>query len=181
MTALYDFSLIFALPDLKADPASYLDTLFEAGCDDATIGAGRSGMIGLDFSREAANAEEAVATAIRDTQNAIPGADLIEAGPDLVNLTDVASHLGVTKQNIRKYAAGEIRTINTSFPPPVYSGSPSLWHLYNVALWIKRNTKLRVQSTLLDITRETYKKNLERQKKSLDSCEKPLSQENHGT
>jgi hypothetical protein len=163
MTATYDFSLIFALPDQKADPTSYLDTLFEAGCDDATVGAGRPGMIGLDFSRAAASAGEAVATAIRDVRNAIRGADLIEAGPDLVNLSDVASHLGVTKQNIRKYAAGEIRTTKTPFPPPAYSGSPSLWHLYDIALWISANTKLKVRSELLEIAKITYKENLKAQ------------------
>jgi hypothetical protein len=175
MTAIFDFSLIFALPNRKADPVSNLDTLFEAGCDDATVGAGRPGMIGLDFSRQAATAEEAVATAIRDVQNAIPGADLIEAGPDLVNLTDVASHLGVTKQNIRKYAAGEIRAVNAAFPPPVYSGSPSLWHLYDVALWIMTNTKLIVHSELLDIAKVTYDQNLRLQKRHLDYGAEPIS------
>jgi hypothetical protein len=171
MTATFNFSLIFALPGATADPSSYIDALFEAGCDDATVGIGRPGMIGLDFSREAATAEKAIATAIRDVQRAIPGADLIEAGPDLVNLTDIASHLSTTKQNIRKYAAGEIRTVNSAFPPPIHSGSPSLWHLYDAAQWIKTNTKLRVQRELLDITRITYEENLKARKRHLDHLE----------
>jgi hypothetical protein len=42
MTSTFEFTLVFALPDAGADPASYPDALFEAGCDDATWGsAGR--------------------------------------------------------------------------------------------------------------------------------------------
>jgi hypothetical protein len=176
MPAMYDFSLIFALPDLQADPASYLDQLFEVGCDDATVGVGRPGIIGLDFSREAASAEEAVTTAIRDTQKGIPGAELIEARPDLVNLTDIASHLGVTKQNIRKYSAGEIRTIDIRFPPPAYSGSPSLWHLYEVALWIRANTRLKIRSELLHTAKVTYQENLKAQRRHFE-----ISSQNQGS
>ena len=181
MTAIYDFRLIFALPDPKADPASYLDILFEAGCDDATVGTGRPGMIGRDFSREAASAKKAVTTAIRDIRKAIPGTYLVEAGPDLVNLTDIASHLGVTKQNIRKYAAGEIRTVNAPFPPPVYSGSPNLWHLYNVIVWIGTNTKFELRRELLDIAKVAYEQNMTAQKRHLDYCEDLLGKENNGT
>ena len=168
MASMFDFSLIFTLPDPKADPSSYIDALFGAGCDDATVGAGRPGMIGLDFSREAATAKKAIATAIHDVQKAIPGADLIEAGPDLVNLTDMASHFDTTKQNIRKYAAGEIRTVTGAFPSPVHSGSPNLWHLYDAALWIKTNTRIIVRPELLEITRVTYEANLKAQKRHLD-------------
>jgi hypothetical protein len=171
MASMFDFSLIFTLPDPKADPSSYNDALFEAGCDDATVGAGRLGMIGLDFSREATTAKKAIATAIRAVQTAIPGADLIEAGPDLVNLSDIASHLGATKQNIRKYAAGEIHAVDGAFPSPVHSGSPNLWHLYAAALWIKTNTRIIVRPELLEVTRVTFEENLKAQKRHLDHSE----------
>jgi hypothetical protein len=81
----YEFELTFSLPDADADPASFLDALFEAGCDDATVGVGRRGAIGLDFTREAASARDAFSSAIEDVKRAIPGAVLVEAKPDLAN------------------------------------------------------------------------------------------------
>lgn len=61
-----------------ADPTAWLDALYETGCDDATVGVGKHGSIALDFSREAASAEEAIRSAIGDVQKAIPGAVLTE-------------------------------------------------------------------------------------------------------
>jgi pimeloyl-ACP methyl ester carboxylesterase len=127
MRAVFEFTLVFALPDADADPASCLDALFEAGCDDAAAGTDRPGMIALDFARAAVSAASAVASAIRDVRRAIRGAELIEIAPDLVNLTDIAGYLGVTKQNVRKYAAGETRRVKAPFPPPVFSDAPNLW------------------------------------------------------
>jgi len=74
----YNFELSFKLPGLDADGEQYLDALYEAGCDDAVIGIGRKGFIGADFSREAASIDLAVESAIRDVEQAIPGARLIE-------------------------------------------------------------------------------------------------------
>lgn len=82
MTA-YDFSLAFSLPDSGTEAEQYLDALFEAGCDDAVIGIGERGTIGLDFSREAESAEEAIQSAITNVQAAIPGAVLFEADTDI--------------------------------------------------------------------------------------------------
>ena len=47
----YDFGLHFKLADYKTDPSIYEDRLFEAGCDDALLGNGQRGYIGLDFIR----------------------------------------------------------------------------------------------------------------------------------
>lgn len=53
----YDFVLRFQLPESNDHPERYLDTLYEAGCDDATIGVGLPGYIALGFYREADSAE----------------------------------------------------------------------------------------------------------------------------
>lgn len=90
----YVFMLNFNLPAGDADPARFVDALFEAGCDDATVGVGCRGMIGLDFTREADSAEKALQSAVRAVQRAIPGAILVQAGPDLVGLTDMAEIYG---------------------------------------------------------------------------------------
>jgi len=47
MMALYDFTLKFALGQQGADPESYVDRLYEAGCDDALIGIGKRGRIAV--------------------------------------------------------------------------------------------------------------------------------------
>jgi hypothetical protein len=75
---VYEFSLKFALADHSADPEQHLDALFEAGCDDATIGIGKRGAIALSFAREAVSAKIALSSAIKTAQKAIPGAMLIE-------------------------------------------------------------------------------------------------------
>src|SRR5688572_7770719 len=68
----HDFVLRFALPDPGANPAHFLDALFEAGCDDAVIGIGLAGSVAFDFSRDAASADVAVRSAIEAVMTAIP-------------------------------------------------------------------------------------------------------------
>jgi hypothetical protein len=167
MTAAFEFALIFALPEGRPDPAAYIDALYEAGCDDATLGVGRPGMLALDFARQAASAEEAITSAIHDVRRATHGAQLVEVAPDLVNLTDIADHLGVTKQNIRKYAAGEARRVKAAFPPPVTSGAPSLWHLYDVLTWFAKHTGLTPKPGLIEVAKIAFRENLKIQKRRL--------------
>lgn len=160
---MYEFVLKFALADQEVDPSGYLDALFEAGCDDATVGVGKRGSIALDFSREASSAEEAVRSAILDVQKAIPDAELTEIKPDLVNLADVADIIGCSRQNIRKYASGQMRTVKVHFPEPVLSGSTDFWHLYEVLSWLNSNTELRAPKNLLEVSQVAARANLERQ------------------
>lgn len=84
----YDFTLKFRLPATGADPERLVDALAEAGCDDATIGVGQRGRIALDFTREARSAPDAVRSAVRDVERAIPGVRLVEASPDFVGQPD---------------------------------------------------------------------------------------------
>ena len=58
---IHHFTLIVDGRDLQND--AFIDALFEAGCDDATVG--RTGGIQyLDFDREAATRAEAIRSAI---------------------------------------------------------------------------------------------------------------------
>jgi hypothetical protein len=82
----YEFSLIFSLSSEDEDPGIYVESLYEAGCADATIGIGRRGLIALEFDREATSADAAIDSAIRDVRKVIPGAKLIEASPHFVGL-----------------------------------------------------------------------------------------------
>jgi hypothetical protein len=128
-----------------------LDALFEAGCDDATIGVGSPGSIALDFAREAASAEEAVRSAIADVRTAIPGAELVEVGPDLVNLADLAEMVGCSRQNVRKYAQGEMRRVRRRFPAPVHTGQHSLYRLAEVLGWFDRETEIHPDRHLVEL------------------------------
>jgi predicted DNA-binding transcriptional regulator AlpA len=168
---VYDFSLNFALPSGVADPAAFLDVLFVAGCDDATVGVGRRGAIGLAFSREAVSAEIAVRSGIAAVEQAIPGASLVEAKPDLVNLSDAAELLGMSRQNMRKYASGDIRGVAIPFPLPTFQGSPSLWHLSEILTWLSRHTELQPPQELQDLARVVDKVNLEAQEQRLAQVE----------
>ena len=114
----YDFTLRFKLQAATYSVEQLIERLGEAGCDDATVGIGQSGRIALNFTREAASASDAVLSAI-------PGAELIEAAPDYVGLTDVADLVGMSRQNLRKLMASHL-----DFPTPVHSGTHSqVWHL----------------------------------------------------
>ncbi len=156
----YNFLLTFTLPDREAQPDQYLDTLYEAGCDDATVGVGRAGMIGLDFTRTAATAEDALRSAIADVRKAIPGADLAQAGPDLVGLSEMAEIFAFSRQNMRKYAVGTAPN-RAAFPPPVIVGEPSLWHLAEIVAWLRLNTAVQPPDALLDIAKAAARVNFE--------------------
>jgi hypothetical protein len=156
MMNLYEFTLLFALPDATANPARFVDALYEAGCDDAVVGIGKQGSIAMEFSRSAGSADEAVGSAIDAVTRAIPGATLIEAKPDLVDLSELAAAAGFSRQNMRKYATGAIRGIQQPFPHPVYSGSPSLWHLCDIGAWLTHVARIPLQQEILDVSTVTY-------------------------
>lgn len=105
----------------------------------------------LQFSREAPSASEAILSAIADVRQAIPGADLIEAAPDLVGLTDVAERLGVSRQGMRKLMLSHLH----DFPSPVYEGSVSLWHLSDLPLWFDARADERVPTELREVAEVT--------------------------
>ncbi|MCE2484194.1 MAG: hypothetical protein J4F42_01675 [Desulfurellaceae bacterium] len=65
--AKYEFSLILSGPlELTEDLA---DSLFEAGCDDATPGT-CNGVFSIDFHREADSLEAAIRSAIANVESA---------------------------------------------------------------------------------------------------------------
>ena len=159
----YEFVLKFSLPDNNADPEIFIDKLAEAGCDDALIGIGRNGRIGLDFTRQSTSALEAVLSSIKDVQRAIPGAKLIEAAPDLVGLTDVADILGFSRQNMRKLMLN-----NPDFTPPLHEGKPSIWHLAKILQWMAHKNMYPIEESLLDIATVTMQFNITRDMQDLE-------------
>lgn len=145
----YTFTLKYQLTDDDGDPDALVERLGEAGCDDALVGIGQPGRLALEFTREAANAEEAVRSALADVRRAVPSTRLIEVAPDLVGLTDVAEIVGVSRQNMRKLMLAH----PGSFPAPVHEGSASIWHLADVLAWLQAKGNYPLAEDVLDVAK----------------------------
>lgn len=72
MTRFY-FKLLVELPPGSPEPMSYLDALYEAGCDDTTIGIGDTSLR-IHFIRDGADLYAVVAEAEAAVRHTIPGA-----------------------------------------------------------------------------------------------------------
>ena len=73
--ALFSFTLTIEGADILTDDA--INALYEAGCDDATFGVSYGVQTG-EFDREAADFAEAVASAIKAVEAAVPGALVVD-------------------------------------------------------------------------------------------------------
>jgi hypothetical protein len=166
----YSFTLKFNFQDARTDPNSYLEKLYEGGCDDALIGVGKQGSIALDFMRKAPSAFEAISGAITNVKKVIPNAILIEASPDFVGLTDIADIMGCTRQNIRNVILNE----RSRSPLPVYEGTPSIWHLSEVLTWLKEDKTYTIDESLLEVSRINMNFNIARNWRKIE----PTLQEN---
>lgn len=162
MMKTYDFILTFTLSDDRNNPENFLDALYEAGCDDAIVGTGIPGSIALNFSRTAKSAENAIRRAVNDVRNAVPDAELIELKPDLVGISDIAGLLGCSRQNIRKLAMNG----KSNFPKPSVTGSVPLWHFYEVANWLTKNSRIKINPKTEDVevAKVAFQKNLDVQR-----------------
>lgn len=160
----YEFTLKFKLPDSNVDPDSYVECLYESGCDDAIIGTGKKGYIALDFIRESTSAYEAMANAIKEVRKAIPLAEIVEASPDFVGVSDVATLLGCSRQNIQKLISSDILRC----PPALYGGSQSIWHLLELLTWLREYKNYKIDEALIEIAQATRGLNLVRQSEMLD-------------
>lgn len=164
MTMEFTFKLNYQLSSEDADPDVLVERLGDAGCDDALVGIGQPGRIALEFTREADDAFAALTSALADIKRVIPTAKLIEAGPDLVGLTDIADVVGVTRQNMRKLAVTHYAT----FPVPVHEGSLALWHLVDVLGWMLERGTYNVAPGTFEVATTAKQLNLARQAQQLE-------------
>jgi hypothetical protein len=144
----YEFALRFALPPGVEHSDELIERLGDAGCDDALIGVGHAGRIALEFDRGADSARDAILGAIGQVAGAIPGAELVEASPDLVGVTDVARLVGCSRQNIRKLMVAA----SSGAPAPLHEGSASLWHLAPVLRWLAQEKRYAIDDDLLELS-----------------------------
>lgn len=160
----YEFTLKFKLQDSQIDPDIYVEQLYESGCDDAVIGTGKKGYIGLNFIRESSSAYEAISSAVKDIKKVIAEGVLVEAAPDLVGITDIANLLGCTRQNIQKLIAKD----NSTCPPAIYGGAQSIWHLAEFLNWLIDSKKHSVSESLVEVAKVNMSLNVTKQFAMLD-------------
>jgi len=127
------FTLLVEGADLQSDAAQ--DALFEAGCDDATIGV-TAGVQHLHFDREAHTLAEALVSAITAVEQAVPGVRVVRVAPDeYVTLAEIAKRTGRTRESVRLLATGDRGP--GDFPPPAARAEQrnKLWRWAEVARW----------------------------------------------
>lgn len=154
----YRFTLNYQLADNAADNDALIERLGAAGCDDALVGVGLPGGIALEFTRTAESAQVAMTSALADVKRAIPSAQLIEATPDFVGLSDAADVVGVSRQNLRKLMLAHQR----DFPLPVHAGSSLVWHLEDLVTWLQKTMHYEVPTETIEIARVAKQVNLAR-------------------
>jgi len=129
----FEFTLLVEGADLQTDQAQ--DALFEAGCDDATIGV-TAGVQQVAFDREAGSLAEALVTAIVTVERAVPGVRVVRVAPDeYVTLAEIARRSGRTRESVRLLATGDRGP--GDFPPPAARAAErnKLWRWAEVAGW----------------------------------------------
>ncbi|TAN00025.1 MAG: DNA-binding protein [Rhodanobacteraceae bacterium] len=166
----YTFTLKYQLAGGDRSADALVDSLGEAGCDDALVGTGQPGRLALEFTRDAVDADAAVRSALADVRRAVPSAGLIEVAPDLVGLTDVAEMVGVSRQNMRKLTLAH----PGSFPAPVHEGSTSLWHLADVLSWLEAKGGYTLARDLMEVATVALQINVAKESQRLA---RPVSRE----
>ena len=132
----FQFTLIVDGPDLQDQ--LLIDRLFDAGCDDATIGCS-DGVQYVDFDREAEALDDAILSAIDDLET-LEGVKVIRiADAGLASLADIAARIGRTRESVRLLVSGTRGPGN--FPKPVTDPRSRyrLWRWSEVASWFKKH------------------------------------------
>ncbi|MCY4461108.1 MAG: hypothetical protein OXC26_12060 [Albidovulum sp.] len=130
----FQFSLIVDGPELQDAPL--IDLLFEAGCDDATVGSSDSVQY-VDFDREAATLNDAILSAVDDLEK-LQGVHVVRiADAGLASLADIATRLARTRESVRLLVSGARGP--GGFPKPVTDPRSRyrLWRWSEVVHWFK--------------------------------------------
>jgi hypothetical protein len=130
----HQFTLIVEGRDLQTDAS--LDALFEAGCDDATIG--RVGATQyLDFDREAPTFADAVLGATEAIESALPGARVVHLEPDeLVTASEIAERIGRTRESVRMLISGDRGPGGFPAPATHFKRRQRMWRWQEVVAWL---------------------------------------------
>jgi predicted DNA-binding transcriptional regulator AlpA len=137
MMKIFEFTIIATGLDPHAD--DFESQFFDAGCDDATVSF-QKGHILIDFGREAASQEDAVASAVADVRQTGAVVERVEPDP-LVSLSEMATRSQMSRAAMTNYFKGNR---NEGFPAPkvrVTSAKP-LWDWSDISVWLYRQGRL---------------------------------------
>jgi hypothetical protein len=143
----HEFTLIIETPENHFDGLE--DTLFEAGCDDATLSF-RKGIAYLNFDRDAEDLESAIISAIQQVEQAGLNLWVKRVEPsDLVTRSEIARRLGRSRQSVQQLISGTRGTGDFPLPVAGVTAKTMLWSWQEVSGWFLKNEKLR-DKTLLE-------------------------------
>lgn len=148
MNSIYQFTLV--LDGIDELTPNIEDALFESGCDDALINY-KNGTIYLDFDRASENMEQAIISAIKNVENAKIGATIVSVAPEhLVNLSDIAERVSMTRQAVSLFMLGERG--KGGFPTPILkiANKSPLWRWSTVAEWLYQHGKIKDHAVIED-------------------------------
>jgi len=129
----YTFALLIVGIDVADD--AQCDAYFSAGLDDSVI-EDRDGLALATFFRTARSPRSAVTSAIADIERGVPGATVLRIDEQLMNLADIAAHLGRTTESVRLLATAARGP--GGFPPPagVVGKGVRVWRWADVRPWL---------------------------------------------
>ncbi|MGQ0805943.1 MAG: helix-turn-helix transcriptional regulator [Actinomycetota bacterium] len=128
----YEFTLVLRGPEFTAE---IIDTLAEAGLDDATFGV-IDGVPYADVDREANSLVSGIVDAIHQVEGTGLGYRVVGIEPDdLLTAAEIAERTGRTRESVRLLVSGERGPGN--FPPPIsrLRTRNRLWRWSEVAAW----------------------------------------------
>jgi len=95
----------------------------------------------LTAALQSSNAVKAAASLITTLRNALPAAMPLMTSRDLVNITDIADRVGMTREAVRNWASGKRRT--GVFPIPLDTpGGQKVWEWAAVHAWLRHNLQM---------------------------------------
>lgn len=139
----HEFTVIASGFDPQND--DFVNRLFEAGCDDASISF-QKGVAILSFDREAVTFSSAILSALKAVSSA--GGKVERVEPDhLVSLSDISERTGMSKAAISLYHKGE-RCADFPAPTARVTSSSPLWDWHEVAEWMWRKGTIQQEEVV---------------------------------
>jgi len=143
---VYNFVLV--LSGISEPDNQLEDGLYEAGCDDGTL-AFRNAIPYLEFDREAESIEEAVLSAVQDTEHADPRIKVVRVEPgDLVNASEIARRIQCTREYIRLLAQGKRGAGEFPTPHSGITGKTLVWSWAEVVRWLFEHNVIKERALL---------------------------------
>ena len=130
------FSFTLIVEGVEMDDPQVFNALYEAGCDDATIGI-TNGIPVMDFDRVAASFNEAILSAIADAES-VDGLRVVRiADLDLVSMSEIAVRVGRSRECVRLWVLGKRGP--GGFPAPLNSPHDRyrFWRWSDVEGWLR--------------------------------------------